>query len=54
MNVKEVIVLLSAMAVTGCSDPVRYSTPALDPDEVALFSSDQNPETAPQTQTTER
>lgn len=43
MHAKDVIVLLSAMAVSGCSDPVRYTTPAMDPDELALSASGPSP-----------
>lgn len=44
---KEVFILFSALTVAGCSDPARYSTPALDPDDLALATHDRAPGPAP-------
>lgn len=54
MNAKEVIVLVSALTVAGCSDPVHYSTPALDPGELALSSPDHPAEVPAPKQETKR
>lgn len=47
MNAHTVMVLVSTLAVAGCTDPARYSTPALDPAELAVSGPERSPE-APQ------